>query len=48
MNAWMILWKTVFVIGVGIFAVMSLWVIVAGFRDIKRLLEKIKKDHGDM
>ena len=45
MRSWMLLWKIVFVAGVAVFAGMSVWVIVAGYRDIKRLLQNIKKSH---
>lgn len=45
MRGWMLLWKIVFVVGLAVFAGMTVWVIVAGFRDIKRLLESIKKSH---
>ncbi len=47
MSGWMLLWKIVFVVGVVVFAGITVWVIVAGFRDIKRLLQSIKKSHEE-
>ena len=47
MNYWMWLWKAVFVIGVAAFAIMAVWVTIAGFGDIKRLIETIRKSHDD-
>lgn len=35
---WELAWKALFIGGIGIFAVMSVWVAVAGFRDIRKLL----------
>jgi len=45
MNGWMLLWKIVFIFGVGIFAVMAVWVTIWGLRDIKLLLQRINKSH---
>jgi len=45
MAFWMILWKAVFIFGVGIFAVMSVWVTIAGWRDIRRLFARMDEDH---
>jgi len=41
MVAWTDVWQLVFVLGVTIFAVMSVWVIVAGMGDIKRMCAKL-------
>ncbi len=46
-GAWMLLWQIVFIVGVTVFAGMTVWVTVAGYRDIKRLIEKIKKSHEE-
>jgi len=45
MNGWMLLWKVVFVVGVALFAGMSVWVIFAGFGDIKRMFAKLDANH---
>jgi hypothetical protein len=47
MNGWMLLWKIVFVVGVAVFAGMAVWVTVAGFRDIKRLVGRIREEHAE-
>lgn len=47
MNGWMLLWKATFIIGVALFAGMSVWVTVAGFGDIKRLFAKLDANHRD-
>ena len=47
MMFWIILWKAVFILGVGIFAIMSVWVIIAGFKDIKKLFATINKEHDE-
>lgn len=47
MNAWIILWKVVLIFGLGIFAVMAVWVAIAGFGDIKKLFATITKSHED-
>ena len=47
MNAWIILWKAVLLFSVGIFAVMAVWVTIAGLRDIKQLFVTINKSHED-
>lgn len=45
MNGWMVLWKAVFILGVALFAGMSVWVTVAGFHDIKRMFAKLDATH---
>ena len=47
MTFWIILWKAVFIFAIGIFAVMAVWVTIAGFKDIKKLFAKINKEHGE-
>ena len=46
MGFWIVLWKAVFILGLGIFAVMAVWVTIAGWRDIKSLFASIEKAHG--
>jgi hypothetical protein len=43
---WELLWKALFIGGVSIFAVMALWVTVAGFNDIRKLLAGLEKKHA--
>ena len=45
---WIIVWKAVFFLGFGLFSVMAVWVAVAGGRDVKRLLARLrqKQDSG--
>ena len=47
MNAWIVVWKVVLLFGLGIFAVMAVWVTIAGFRDIKKLFATLRKSHDD-
>ena len=41
MTFWIPLWKYVFLIGISSFAVLSLWVAVAGWGDIGRMFKKL-------
>ena len=45
MAFWIILWKIVFIVGVGAFAIIAIWVTFAGFKDIKSLFATINKEH---
>jgi hypothetical protein len=47
MNGWMLLWKVVLVAGLAVFTGIAVWVTIAGFGDIKRLLRKIKEAGDD-
>ena len=42
-EGWSILWKIVFVIGVGTFAILSILVIFGGARDIGKLIRRLKE-----
>jgi len=42
---WILLWKAVFILGVMVFAAMSVWVTIGGYHDIKRLFERVEKGH---
>lgn len=46
-ESWSIFWKIVFIIGVGTFAVLTVFVIVGGARDIKTLIQRLKKEGED-
>lgn len=39
---WETLWKGVFILTVAVFATMSVWVTIGGYRDLKRLLKRLK------
>ena len=45
MSGWKILWSVVLFGGLGVFAVMSVWVTIAGWRDIWSLFGAINKSH---
>ncbi len=47
MNGWIFLWKAIFIIGVVIFAGMSIFVIFGGMQDIKKLFERLRIEHED-
>jgi len=43
-ESWTIFWKVVFIIGVGMFAILSILVIVGGAVDVRKLIQRLKKD----
>ncbi len=43
-ESWSIFWKLVFFIGVGMFAILSILVIVGGALDVGKLLRRLKRD----
>jgi hypothetical protein len=43
MDAWIQFWKIVLFAGVGAFSVLALWVIIAGFGDIKRMFADLRQ-----
>ena len=45
MDFWIMLWKIVFLAGVGAFAVMAVWVAIFGARDIKKMLANLAEEH---
>ena len=46
-ESWSIFWKIVFIIGVGMFAILSIFVIVGGAKDIGTLIKRLKKEGED-
>lgn len=47
-ETWALIWKVMFIVILAVFAVMSVWVSIGGWADIKRLLEKLRgKDEHD-
>ena len=45
MSFWILLWQMLLIAGLVLFAGMAVWVTIGGFRDIKRLFEKIRQSH---
>ncbi len=43
-ESWTIFWKIVFIIGVGMFAILSIVVIIGGAKDIRTLIQRLKKE----
>ena len=41
MTGWILLWKTVLIVGLLLFAGMSVWIAARGGSDIKRLFKKL-------
>lgn len=46
-DAWTIVWKIVFFTGVSLFAVLAVFVIFGGARDVGKLIRKLKQDALD-
>ena len=44
---WIFLWKVVLISGVLAFAALAVWITIGGYRDIKRLFERIEKSHHE-
>ena len=47
MESWAMLWKWFLIFGVGVFAVVSLWVTVAGLSDIRRMFAELRRQESD-
>lgn len=47
MTLWMTFWKFFFVITLSLFAVMSVWVTIGGFADIKKLFRKMEEARNE-
>lgn len=45
--SWAGFWPIVLYVAIGIFFVMSLWVIVAGFGDIKKMFAELRRQRDD-
>lgn len=43
MEGWILFWKVVLYGGVGLFTVLSLWVTVAGYGDIKKMFAELRR-----
>ena len=44
---WQQLWTILFFGALGIFALMSIWVTIGGYRDIKTLLKRLQEDQSE-
>ena len=47
MNDWAVFWQIVLYGALGLFSVMSLWVIVYGYRDIKKMFAALRAQKDD-
>ncbi|MBN2329286.1 MAG: hypothetical protein JXR73_19250 [Candidatus Omnitrophica bacterium] len=45
MTFWIVLWKTVFIISMAGFGILSVWVTIFGAMDIKSMLSTIQETH---
>ncbi|MGC9327410.1 MAG: hypothetical protein ACP5I1_07230 [Candidatus Hinthialibacter sp.] len=45
MTFWIVLWKTVFIVSLACFGILSVWVTIFGAMDIKSMLSTIQKTH---
>ncbi len=43
---WIILWKAVLILGVGLFAALAVVVTIGGALDIRRLFKTLHEDHA--
>lgn len=43
-ESWSLFWKIVFIIGVGMFAILTVSVIVGGAIDVGKLIQRLKND----
>jgi len=46
MEAWMLFWSVVLYAGLSLFAILSVYVTIFGFRDIRRMLEELQRQDG--
>ncbi|GMU94164.1 MAG: hypothetical protein AMXMBFR4_32220 [Candidatus Hydrogenedentota bacterium] len=46
MEFWVSLWKWVFILSVGAFSLMSVWVTIQGAFDIRSLLRTLREEHA--
>tara|TARA_A100001037_G_C15121235_1_gene623941 strand:+ start:1450 stop:1614 length:165 start_codon:yes stop_codon:yes gene_type:complete len=44
---WQWIWKALFVLALVVFAAMSIWVTIGGFRDLKLLVRRLKESEDD-
>lgn len=44
---WIMLWKAVFIIGIGLFSVLAVVVTIGGARDVRKLLRSLREEHRE-
>lgn len=44
MEGWIVFWQVALYVAVALFTVLSLWVIVAGWGDIKRMFAELRSE----
>ncbi len=47
METWAVLWKGFLILGIGAFAVVSVWVTIAGLFDIRAMLEELRRQQRE-
>ena len=47
MEGWMIFWSWVLYVALGLFTIMSVYVTIFGFRDIRRMLSELRQEGND-
>ena len=47
MESWAGFWKVFVILGAGLFAVVSLWVTIAGLSDIQRMFRELRQRDGE-
>ena len=44
---WQTLWTVLFFLSITFFAGMSVWVTIGGYRDLKRLFQRLNEDQSE-
>ena len=47
MDGWILLWKVVLFGGLGLFALLSVWVTIAGIGDIRRMFRALSESEHE-
>lgn len=47
MDAWILFWKVIFIAALLLFAGMSVWVIIGGWVDLKKMFEDLKQNPSE-
>ncbi|CAM2007674.1 hypothetical protein [Acanthopleuribacter pedis] len=47
MESWMLFWKVIFFIVLALFAILSVWVTIGGFRDLQYLFRKMEEEQQE-
>ncbi len=46
-ESWILLWKVVLIVGIGLFAILAVVVTIGGFLDVRRLFRMLHQQHAD-